>query len=309
MLGLLTPETCSLSVNDLKLLTNWCTTTYQSVTQNCNSEHFWRIDVPREALGYPALLDSILALSALQLAYHRVQDDVPHLEYLNAAQTHWIKAHTSLGHEVSSAPDMTSCTALFAQCNAEIIFSFAFFHLIGSSSSSSALDDLYHAFLQVQGPTSVLIDLVENAPGRPMLSLVTQQGDAARMPNTFAVAIIGLKRLNAGLGSQQQRRVYSEAIDQLDSCLGYVARSSDPGVAGLWWILKIPSEYLDLLKDREPMALIILAHYCVVLYSLRKRWWMGDWGVRVLYEICNLLGRDRLATISWAIDATNISWC
>jgi hypothetical protein len=54
------------------------------------------------------------------------------------------------------------------------------------------------------------------------------------------------------------------------------------------------------------MALTILAHYCVVLFHSRGHWWIGNFGIQVLKEICYLLGSDGLSRINWAIDATGI---
>lgn len=80
-LGLLTPDVRSLSPDDLDLFANWCTTTYRSLTHDLNSQQIWRSVVPREALRYPVLLDSILALSALELAYYSEQDRVQQIKF------------------------------------------------------------------------------------------------------------------------------------------------------------------------------------------------------------------------------------
>ena len=310
--GLPTPEVRSLSPDDLELLANWCTTTYRSLTHDRNSEEIWRSNIPQEALRYPFLLDSILAVSALQLAYYSEQDGAQHIKLLRTSQTHWIQAHAGLTHQINRVLDRSNCTALFAQCNAQIIFAFTYFQLTARpSASTTALDRLCRVFRHVRGPTKVLIDLTDIVREGELASPVTPHEQDPKMPNTSAIAILGLKRLNMsqehlGLEARQTKMVYSQAIDQLESCLAYTTRSSDPGIHGLLWILRIPSEYLDLLQNREPFALIILAHYCVIMYHLRKRWWMGDWGVRVLEEICGLLRRDWLATISWAIDVTSI---
>lgn len=148
----------------------------------------------------------------------------------------------------------------------------------------------------------VLTDLADNIQQPEEVSPeATQQETSPRMPNTTIFVIRELRNLNT-----HQEDVYSEAIDQLDLCLQYTTQGSDPGIAGLLWILKFPSEYLALLERRDPLALIVLAHYCVVMYHLRERWWMSDWGVRGLHEICELLGREGPRTISWAIDAVGV---
>lgn len=152
----------------------------------------------------------------------------------------------------------------------------------------------------------MLIDLADASQYGDLSSLVAPQQSDPRMPHTATLAILGLKSLNLDVRNPHTRAIYDETIGHLSSCLAYTKYSSDPGLAGLSWILRIPSAYLDLLPSREPLALIILAHYCVVLFHLRERWWMGNWGAMVLQEIATILGHHHLASIDWAIDSTGI---
>jgi hypothetical protein len=64
----------------------------------------------------------------------------------------------------------------------------------------------------------------------------------------------------------------------------------------LWWSFQIPAEFLELLEARRPFALVILAHYAVILHHLKSSWWMGDWGNRILQEIGNILEPESTAT-------------
>jgi hypothetical protein len=38
----------------------------------------------------------------------------------------------------------------------------------------------------------------------------------------------------------------------------------------------VQSRLIDLIKDRQPWALAVLAHYFVLLASFRSVWWVGD---------------------------------
>lgn len=294
-------EVNKLSPEDLDLFVRWCTETYQSIAQSQDNGEIWRNVITQEALNSSVLLNSILACSALHIAYHSGQDSVQYTELQDAAQARWIKTCTEIGNEVNSLNGLDS-TALLRLRNIHMALSFAFPSFVKSSISTSTLDDLCSTFQQMRRSTQVLTDLADNIQQPEEVSPeASQQETSPRMPNTTIFVIRELRNLNT-----HQEDVYSEAIDQLDLCLQYTTQGSDPGIAGLLWIFKFPSEYLTLLEKRDPLALIVLAHYCVVLYHLRERWWMSDWGVHGLHEICELLGSDGLRTISWAIDAIGV---
>lgn len=247
------------------------------------------------------LLNSILTFSALHIAYHSGQDSVQYTELLDAAQARWIKTCTTIENEVNLLNSLDS-TVLLRLRNIHMALSFAFPSFVKSSISTSTIDDLCSTFHQMRRSTLVLTDLIDNIQQpEEVPPEATQQETSPRMPNTSIFAIRELRNLNT-----HKEDIYSEAIDQLDLCLQYTTQGSDPGIAGLSWILNVPSEYLDLLERGQPLALIILAHYCVVMYHLRERWWMGDWRIRGLQEVCELLGCDGLKTLSWAIDVIGV---
>lgn len=309
-----------LSLIELELLTNWCTSTYRTITRSRSSEQLWKIAIPRQALLHPPLLDGIFTLSALHLAHRTNQDQDPkqRKELLHSAKGYWTKAQACLESEVDRwkrAPTQNDRSALlFALCCVQTMSAFAIHRLSRPSTSTSTptstLEELCLMFRQMRGATEVMVDLIDDVQNSDVASLVAQEDNIGpTMPNTSALAILAMKRLVArqaypGLESQLTKAVYNEAIDQLGSCLSYTSQSSDPGLVGFSWILGIPGDFLDFLEDRQPLALIILAHYCVVMYHLRDRWWMGDWGPKALEAICGLLGREEMEKINWALDAT-----
>lgn len=57
----------------------------------------------------------------------------------------------------------------------------------------------------------------------------------------------------------------------------------------LSWQIQLPAEYLDLLDERAPEAMIILAHYSVLLHHQRDEWTVGSAGIRMIHAIRNVL--------------------
>jgi hypothetical protein len=51
----------------------------------------------------------------------------------------------------------------------------------------------------------------------------------------------------------------------------------------------VQSQFIDLIKDRQPQALAVLAHYFVLLASFRSVWWIGDTGRREIQALTTVL--------------------
>ena len=300
-----------LSQDELELVSNWCSTTYQSFSAAYNFDpDVWRSLIVRTALHHPALLEGIFALSALQLAYRGTRQD----GLLNSAYTH--KKNAQSGLEL----DTTDRGVSFILCNILVVFEFASILRFPSSSpsassssssssfspstssSSSALDDMTQIFLQLRASTTNLAELVNDTREQK----VSKEAPSPAMPSTFGLAILMLRRLNAQHDDVGKRPIYNEAINQLASCLEYMAWGSTPGIAELSWFLIISDEMMGFIADRQPIALTILAHYCVILYHLRNQWWVADLGTGVLKDISRFFGPEQLSTISWVMDVTGI---
>lgn len=289
-----------LSQDELELVSNWCSTTYQSFSAAYNFDpDVWRSLIVRTALHHPALLEGIFALSALQLAYRDTRQD----GLLNSAYTHKKNAQSGLDL------DTTDRGVSFMLCNILVVFEFASIQRFPSSSfspstssSSSALDDMTQIFLQLRASTTNLAELVNNNREQK----VSKEAPSPAMPSTFGLAILMLRRLNAQHDDVGKRPIYDEAINQLASCLEYMAWGSTPGIAELSWFLIISHEMMGFITDRQPMALTILAHYCVILYHLRNQWWVADLGTGVLKDISRFFGPEQLSTISWVMDVTGV---
>lgn len=289
-----------LNQDELELLSNWCSTTYESFSSAYTFDpKVWKSIIIRTALSHPALLEGIFALSALQLAYRSTRHD----DLLNSAYTHKKNAQSGL-HELETADRGVP----FMLCNILVVFEFAGIQRFPpssssfSSSSSSALDDMSQIFLKLRASTTNLAELVNETREQK----VAKEAPSPAMPSTFGLAILMLRRLNTQHDDLGKKPIYDQAINQLASCLEYMAWGSKPGIVELSWFLIISDEMMGLIADRQPMALTILAHYCVILYHLRNQWWVADLGTGVLKDISHLLGPEQLPAISWVMDVTGV---
>ncbi|RHZ72378.1 hypothetical protein CDV55_108012 [Aspergillus turcosus] len=294
----------NLNVHDLELMMQWCTKTYRSISHNSNVESIWQTVIPREATQHPALMHSILALSALHLASST--GGSMHERYMKTAKSH--RDLALLGFkETSKNPDQSNCDAAFALCSLMTISSLAFPLIAEQSQANTALDDLCQAFQVARNSMNVLAQITDQVSGGELKPLLGKDESGPKMPDTSRLAIMSLSMTNSRLASRNpnhEREMFEATIRQLGESLEQLAQGREASIVAFQWMYHIPQRFIDLLHERHPFALVILAHYAVVLHFMRSHWWMGEWGARVIQQIGRLLDSQWRQSINWVLDAT-----
>ncbi|KAL5042055.1 hypothetical protein BDW71DRAFT_155892 [Aspergillus fruticulosus] len=317
-----TPGTCHVedsSLGAIPLWDNWRSSTEQSLTHNKSKDRSWQSLIQRESHRYPALRYSTLALSAIQLASSSGSGSAERKAHLHEAYAHYSQAVDAVT-PVDEKPSESQCNAAFSTASILLMCELASASLaedglrLGSQkeddngASSPSLHKLLSIFKTVRGlsSNSDVIDTVEKGQLKP---LFTQTDPYHQLPSTYTLTILAMRNLNnasAKKDPSHETIVYEDAISKIDRSLEMLSKGGEPTMIALRWLFRLPSRYLDLVREKRPLALIIFAHYCAVLHHLRDRWWMGDWGSRLVKEISQLLGPERIGSILWASDIVGI---
>ncbi|GFF37922.1 hypothetical protein IFM51744_03624 [Aspergillus udagawae] len=316
---------------DQCILDNWYKSTQQSLAHSKSGDHPWQAIIRRETSQHPALRHSTLALSALELASTSEAGTPQRERHLQVAGNHYTQATEKLPNVLES-PTASGPNAAFSTASILFMCDLASSALAGegsksvlpsldnqtptaqteshdpSPSSSPSLQKLLDLFDTIRAllPSPETLNKVENGALR---DLFTQGDPYHQLPSTYTLTILSMKNLNAVSAKKDpahEAAVYNDTIANLDNSLEMLTKGGDPTTIALRWMFRIPSRYLDLVREEQPLALIIFAHYCAVLHHLRDRWWMGDLGARLLKEICRLLGPERMGSILWATDIVGI---
>lgn len=72
------------------------------------------------------------------------------------------------------------------------------------------------------------------------------------------------------------------------------------------WLERIPREFLDLLGERRPKALILLAHIACLLKRAEQYWYINGAGERIVKTVVNLLDEDLMGWIRWPLAIVGI---
>ncbi|KAL2862603.1 uncharacterized protein BJX67DRAFT_391171 [Aspergillus lucknowensis] len=111
-----------------------------------------------------------------------------------------------------------------------------------------------------------------------------------------------LNRVVAAKLTKDLTDTYRRAIEALQSCLN-VAEKADEQHASInavvAWPVLISLDFSDLLEQRRPEALVILAHYAVLLHRFRDSWVLGGSGRFVIEEVTRYLGEEWDGWLRW----------
>lgn len=93
-------------------------------------------------------------------------------------------------------------------------------------------------------------------------------------------------------------KIYLTALDQLSERFDVVAHSSRSGASQIFpqlvlvWLYLLEEEFVRLLQEEKPIAMVILSHFCILLNSLHSWWWIRGWMEHLLSEIHGCLNQE-----------------
>lgn len=309
----------ALHLQDLELMMHWCTTTYRSVMRDRLDKPLWQTVIPRLSLRHAPLRHGLLALSALHLAATSMSPDRK-WTYVVTAREHQTEALA--GIQSAELYDLTTaeCSAVFALCILMTIFPFAYCQINNvedepphdddeeDDGQSSILDEFIEVFQLTRWLLGAMNAVTDRVAASDLAPLTTPAEARPTMPDMSRLVVQALQRQNeletAREPAQHETAVFESAIHHLSDSLETLMKGAEPKTFAFCWISNVPAAFVDLVEQRQPFALVVLAHYTVIIHHLRDSWWMGDWGTRVLREIGDALGPDWRPLINWPVDAT-----
>ncbi|KAH7190935.1 hypothetical protein DER44DRAFT_851035, partial [Fusarium oxysporum] len=110
-----------------------------------------------------------------------------------------------------------------------------------------------------------------------------------------------LQQLRGGDLDQAVADVYCETVNILQYLLDSSQSSASERRVGVVqeWLVRVPYEYLTYLRQRRPEAIVILAHYAVLLHRARDYWAVGEAGRFLIREIGSYLGGYWADWLAW----------
>ncbi|OOF99853.1 hypothetical protein ASPCADRAFT_203680 [Aspergillus carbonarius ITEM 5010] len=256
-------------------------------------------DVMRIVIVTPYLMNAVLAMSALHLSIVRPEDREQYKRHAAQLQTHALGIYNQMRLNVNKE----TCVPLFLfSCILGIHTLCDVLIHREDGSFEEFLDRFIHSFrlqlgirVVISGPTwhmlreSILKSPLQN--GEIMFEWNTELGpDCARLLELIEAAKLG----------DTITSTYRHAVQALQVSINASTRSSVNNVDGVTgWSIIVNPEYVEHLTLRRPEALVILAHYAVLLHWHRHLWLFGDGGQFMIESISSYLGPDWEEWLAW----------
>ncbi|KAL8949829.1 MAG: hypothetical protein Q9222_004094 [Ikaeria aurantiellina] len=247
----------------------------------------------------------ILAIAALHLSHLRPDRAA---DYQHIANNHQDKA---LEMFQATIPNMTetNCHAFFALSSLIVVYAFASPRTPGTLVFTDETQESAKWLPMIRGVNSLLLQMwpwVENGPLRGLLQPGVINTMETRLPKPADIQLKQLAELcETTAGGVEAVEACVDAVKALRKCFAKIfTRSSvecEVGTA-FTWPVEVPDKFIQLLNARAPEALVILAHYCVVLHHLDDYWWMKGWAAHLMDNIYNELNDSWRDWIQWPSD-------
>lgn len=281
----------------VRLMHHYTAHTSSIMTNSVSMLSLWQVFVPRLAFNHDFLLHGLLAVTALHL---NITD--PTLEHANAALLHYTKSLALFRPQVGKVTEETAVAIFTYSC---LLPLYSFGVKASSLSPIDSISEITEVFSLMRGIRAIVTNRsvwVKASPFKHMLAIVGDNYDCP-LPQEIEDSLTLLLSCNKTSTELAYRALFEESIKVLR---GTFARAQDPIYNGMIvapFPLKVPEEFFVTVRERQPMALVILAHYGVVLYQLRGEVWFRGWGSRIVDAVKYSLGEEWNDCMAWPIRA------
>ncbi|CEL10055.1 hypothetical protein ASPCAL13182 [Aspergillus calidoustus] len=306
------PDKGGISLGDLHLFHHFTTTTYRSFSEESTAtRRLWQSLIPAWGISFPSILHLILALAALHLA--AIHPDRRE-EYIAQADQHFTFGVRSVTSVLAlDTLDSENCQLIYMSA---VLICFAYFargpregeFLVFSAGGKSEWLVLLH------GVRAILAQKQDEIFTGDLEPLVKEQQEknslsTARLEDEFSQHAARLHEVRFLVTTEITRAdcdFYLAAVDDLLCCFEDACKSVKAGEDAtelmqfaMGWTYRRPAVMIDRLEGREPVALVILAHWAILLRYMRGVWFMEGWDAHIVSGIRECLPEGFRRWVEW----------
>ena len=323
-------------IRDTELAKYYLTHTVQTFARGGMSD-MWRILIPAVALTCPVVRQGMLTLAAICLHYEPSPDhsDEHHSEYLEAAKAHgkiFVEESRQKMQDFQEGLRTQDQDSTLACSRLLCVLGFAFFrthrqngtmlsdpaawtwlHLLrGVKTSYDAVveagrpvDEMFIKDMTPQICYHQPIPRMDVGCQKPCLRYIQQSRRA------FIDALRSVLHMDWSPLGEEKTADLGAAIDLLDQVIEQICSQQPQCLLRTicTWSAHIPKGFVDLLIGGSPHALVVYAHWLMLMVLVEDLWWiddMGRAGIRDIIAICSDADRDVRSLLLWPQDMLRV---
>lgn len=299
---------------DSQLLYHYIESTSLTISNDDETQALWQVAIPQLAHRHSFLMHGILACAALHKAY--LQPSRQHACIIQA--TSYQNIALPAFRSAMAEPTLENCEALLVFSHLLVIYSFASEKqdetLFLSETKHDENSDVVPPWLYfLRNGCSLLCDVWVHLESSPVRELAAMWDIPIVVPDsqtslvTYLLSIIPSSSAPSAW-SPETIHIYTKSIHDLGAAFlaTHLSTTFNTWDAIRVWPMCIDIEYMGLLKARHPSALILLAHYCVLLGKVKDQWYCEGRAKRLLESILRYLDTEWLGCIQWPLEEVGV---
>jgi hypothetical protein len=292
----------------------------------------WQNFVPQEGVKHPYVLESLLSFSALHIAsLNKLSSPDRKDFYSQLAMRHQGKAYAAFCSQVRKI-EPGNCDAVVMFSALAVLYEVCMMHLqdlkdghvhvhvdmdadldggeqkgSGSGKENDAIDALLRLFMMLRNLVRMWSSCAHWIIQGNVARLLMKPGRIdtdARVADRLHTALAKLEITNQERTQNgADREIYSTILGTLITLSEIVVRFPDDWAPVMRWSIPLPERFIQLLKDKEPLALVILAHYCIIVHFSQKWWCMRGWSEMAFEAVVRRVGDGWWESLDWAVES------
>ncbi|XXG96839.1 hypothetical protein Hte_003130 [Hypoxylon texense] len=311
----------SLNATDAGLLLQYVSSTAQSlVGADDLTWRFWAYEVPKMGLSNEFLLHLVLAVAGHHLA--RLEDEKEPVNdcrsrYVALAQNH---LQAGLAGFRDALPTFSKSNGIALYTSAVLVCWCSF------AAGPTSVDDLLVCEIGSEGPTrwmplvqgvKILRTAIESSDFSSTLEVPSKPNRHNAPAYSSEIPTSDwekpLRDLHDRIVSSDSSntKVYLDALHDMQGIFEETFGKSDGSRSGslcnrfvFGWLYRMEDSFVGCIRAAEPLALLILAHYAVLLGTMKQCWFVEGWTRHLIDRVDELLGPGYDALLQWPKDQT-----
>lgn len=296
------------NLDHLELLYHFYTDTCRTLVRTQDQIKLYRDLVVKEGFANPFLMHQILAFSAIHLSIIRPQRHQYYCSLATSLQSRALKGF----NEVLPRVDAVSCLPVLLFSHLIALHTFHDIFTFLGDDFNAFMDGLIGCVKLLRGVNLVTQTWWDVLLQSELGSIMKEADDvhlSKKSSNGECSPLRGL--VEAADLSSASKEACTEALERLQEYFDVEnVYPGDPLTTTnviFAWFVTASTQYTELVDQRRPEALILLAYYAVLLHRRRKSWVVGDAGQRLLKSITTYLGRRWEQWLVWPQNAITLS--
>lgn len=317
-----TCDSYEINTSNIQLLLHFSTSTAgtlsgsDSLTDRITS--FWAYNVPQIGISQHFVLHLIFSVTAYHLAHVAEVTGAQRCRYMQQADYYFRIGLSTFTKALANA-DETNCGALYISATLACYCSFA----IGPKGPGDLLicrvdDETAHHWLPMIKGLRLIRDMFD--PTTLFSGLMSPLGLTGSMstPDTRPECVregfpcveweVPIHDLGELIESSQSRyrdvclEEYHHLVAIYEATYGdangeYHGSGHNRMVFG--WLYRMRDEFVSCIRLKQPMALLLLSYYAVLLGTIKNSWYIDGWVEHLLDSICGMLDNNCRKWIHW----------